>query len=450
MGGGKSYCGLLRHLRWVHDPHYRGFIIRKNSTTLAKSGGLFDEAKQLYRAFDPRVQVKIKDMKFIFPSGAEIALSHLETDEDAEKYRGLQISAAMIDEATQISEEHTLVVLSRLRSKAKMIPNLFLTCNPSPDSYLRKWIDWWIIPKGQKNAGRVDPERDGVVRWFIRQDNQMIWADTKEELITTYGKDVLPISLQMISANIFDNPPLIKANPNYLATLQGLKKVKKERDLYGNWDIREDASGYFKKEWLGEPVNPYNYEVVSRCRAWDIAGKLPTDQLPNPDWTVGVLIAKTRCGSYIIEDVIRFRARYGEVIKRMVETAMCDPLGTQIILPQEPGQAGIAAGQMMIKEFLAAGFGARMRPTNKSKTIRFQPFAAAAEAGLVAYESGPWNDVYFEELEAFTGERKNSDDQVDATSDAFITLAQKIQIPSGWASGVAAMSQTNNNPLLRI
>ena len=49
--------------------------------------------------------VKIKELKFVFPSGAEIAMSHLETDDDAEKYRGLQLSAAMIDEATQISED---------------------------------------------------------------------------------------------------------------------------------------------------------------------------------------------------------------------------------------------------------------------------------------------------------------------------------------------------------
>lgn len=441
MGGGKSYCGLLRHLRWVHDPHYRGFIIRKNSTTLQKSGGLFDEAKQLYRAFEPKVQVKLKELKFVFPSGAEIAMSHLETDDDAEKYRGLQLSAAMIDEATQISEDHTLVVLSRLRSKAKMVPNLFLTCNPSPDSYLRRWIDWWIIPKGQENAGRPDPERDGKIRWFIRQNNEMIWADTKEELIETYGKDVLPLSLQFISATIYDNPPLIKANPGYLANLQGLKRVKQERDLYGNWDIREESSGYWKAEWLGEPVNPYDLDIVSYCRAWDIAGSIPSESLPNPDWTAGVLIGKTKSGLYIIEDVVRFRARFGEVLQKIIETAKSDPDGTQIILPQEPGQAGKAAGQMMIKELIEEGFYARMRPSNKSKVIRFQPFAAATEAGLVRYVSGNWNDDYFFELEAFTGDRKNKDDQVDASSDAFITLAQKIQYPTNFS--IPNMSKTN-------
>jgi len=464
MGGGKSYCGLLRHLRWVDDPNYRGFIIRKNQTTLAKSGGLFDEAKTLYRAFEPRVKINKKDMKFEFPSGAEIAMSHLETDDDAEKYRGLQISAAMIDEATQLSEENTLVVLSRLRSKAKMIPNLFLTCNPNPDSYLRKWIDWWIIPKGATNAGRANPDRDGKIRWFIRLNNEMIWADTKQELLEQYASRdsdgnilpedsefqyIRPLSLQFISATIYDNPILIKTNPNYLANLLGLKRVKQERDLYGNWDIREDAAGFWKSEWLGEPVKESDYDIVSYCRAWDIAGSLPSEAMPNPDWTAGVLIGKSREGIYLILDVVRFRARFGEVMKNIISTASIDPEGTKIILPQEPGQAGKAAGQMMIRELISEGFYARMRPSNKSKLIRFQPFVAASEAGMVRMVRGPWNDDYTSELVAFDATRNIKDDQVDATSDAFITLAQKIQIPN-ILSGIQSANLSRSNPLVGL
>jgi Terminase-like family. len=154
----------------------------------------------------------------------------------------------MLDESTQFSEENVLVILSRLRTQAKMKPSLWLTCNPSPTSFIRRWIDWWIIPQGEENAGRPDPERDGKIRWFIRDSNEMIWADTREELLEKYGNRDLngnlipdesehqhcrPLSLQFISATIFDNPPLLRANPGYLANLQGLKRVKRERDLYG-------------------------------------------------------------------------------------------------------------------------------------------------------------------------------------------------------------------------
>lgn len=250
--GGKSYCGLLRHLRWVSDSEYRGYVVRKQQTTLQRAGGLFDEATTLYRAFDPKVKVNKKAMTFTFPSGAIIAMGHLDTDDDAEKWRGLQLSAAMLDEATQIKEDHALVILSRLRSKAKMVPNMFLTCNPDPDSFIRRWIDWWIYPQGHEFAGRPNVERDGVIRWFIRQNAEMIWADSFEELMEIYGtKDengeyypqdsehqkCRPMSLQFISATIYDNPPLLKSNPGYLANLEGLKRVKKERDLYGRQTI---------------------------------------------------------------------------------------------------------------------------------------------------------------------------------------------------------------------
>jgi predicted phage terminase large subunit-like protein len=65
---------------------------------------------------------------------------------------------------------------------------------------------------------------------------------------------------------------------------------------------------------------------------------------------------------------------------------------------------------MMIKDLIGEGFPARMRPSNKSKVIRFQPFAAAAQAGLVDYLEASWNDTYFEELERFDGSRAVKDD----------------------------------------
>jgi len=64
----------------------------------------------------------------------------------------------------------------------------------------------------------------------------------------------------------------------------------------------------------------------------------------------------------------------------------------------------------MIRELIEEGFSSRMRPSNKSKVTRFQPFASAAEAGLVDYVEGPWNEAYFFELEGFDGSRGIKDD----------------------------------------
>ena len=82
----------MRHLRWVDDPYYRGYCIRKNSTTLMKSGGLFEEALDMYRQFDPKVIPKYKDQKLVFPSGASVSFSHYENSKSSELYRGLSNS----------------------------------------------------------------------------------------------------------------------------------------------------------------------------------------------------------------------------------------------------------------------------------------------------------------------------------------------------------------------
>lgn len=317
-----------------------------------------------------------------------------------------QVSAFLVDEAQQFEESQVVYFISRLRTAAPMKPVLMMTANPSYQSYLRVWLE---------KAGYLDdnglpkPEMDGVRRWFVRVGNEMVWAATKEELEETYGADCGPMSFVFLPATCHDNPVLLSRDSSYVSKLKNLPRVEMERLYLGSWYAKESNSGYFKREWLSK-VNLFEQDIVSYCRAWDIAGSLPSDSVPDPDSTVGVLMAKTKQGRYIICDVVRFRARFGEVMQRIIRTASEDPEGTQIILPQDPGAAGKAAAQMMIKELIEAGYYARMRPTNKSKIVRFQPVAAAAEAQLIDYVEAEWNDTYFDELEMFDGSRKNKDD----------------------------------------
>jgi len=78
----------MRHLRFTHDPKYKAYCIRKNSSAIMASGGLFWEAVNLYRQYDPKLKVKMKDQKVIFSTGAEISFSHYENDTAAKKYQG--------------------------------------------------------------------------------------------------------------------------------------------------------------------------------------------------------------------------------------------------------------------------------------------------------------------------------------------------------------------------
>lgn len=421
-------------------------MTRRNTPQLTGPGGLLTKCKRIFsQAYEPDEYTwRAKDGKFLFhKSGAEIYLKHFENDQSDVSWQGAEANLYYVDEGTQFTQHQIQYIMSRMRNPScpSVKPHLKITCNPSADHFLRKWVEPYL-----QEDGTPDRSKDGVVRYFSFQDGDFVWADSIDELIQKYGigkEDAL--SFTYISATVADNPIVQKINPKYVAWLKGLKGVERARLLDGNWYVRESTTGYFKREWVNS-VNLHEQNIVSYCRAWDIAGSLPSDSLPNPDWTAGVLMAKTKSGRYIICDVVRFRARFGEVMQKIIQTAVSDPDGTQIILPQEPGQAGKAAGMMMIKDLIGEGFYARMRPSNKSKVVRFQPFAAASEAGLIDYVSDIWNDTYFEECERFDGSRVVKDDQVDATSDAFITLAQKIQLPnflSGLKSSDELLKTTN-------
>lgn len=454
-GGGKSFNGLLRHLRFINDPNYVGYVIRKNSTAIMKEGGLFWEAADLYASIEPRVKIRMKDQKIVFPSGASVTFSHYENDTTGkELYRGLQISGIMYDESSQATADQIFWLLSRNRSKSKHNGGVWLTTNPDPDSYLFEWVKWYLFPEGHPLAGRPDPEKDGKIRWMLRRGNDIVWGDTKEELIEQFGPKALPISFQFISSSIYDNPPLIETNPEYLANLEALPHVEKERMLYGNWLARQESSGFFKRQWVTEIDEvPYD-QIVKTVRAWDIAGSLPSDVEPDPDFTAGVKMSKLKDGSYLIWDVVRFRARYGDVTNRIIKIAQEDGPGVDILIPQDPGAAGKAAAGHMVQQIIEAGFFARKRPTNKSKVERFRPFAASAENGRIKvlrncgndidYKNFENNDFFYKEMEQFTGSRKGHDDICDATSDCFIVLSTAGGVPI-----FNPPSFTQSNPFIR-
>jgi predicted phage terminase large subunit-like protein len=444
-GSGKTYVGLMSILKYVDDKYFRAVVFRRFMPEIEMPGGLWDTAVDLYTRFDSRVKVREKPKTITFPSGAVVKFTHLEQEKTKYSHQGGQYTYILFDEATHFTQTMVEYLGTRLRSpRCKYKPHMKLVCNPDYNSWLRHWVEPYL-----DDRGIPDRSKDGMVRYFVVQDSKYIWSDSREELEVIYGTgpDSGITSFTFISATCEDNPPLLEADPAYISRLKAKPRVEMERLLLGSWYAREEKSGYFKREWL-TPVNLYDQDIVSYCRAWDIAGTLPTDAFPNPDWTAGVLIAKTRHGRYIIVDAVRFRARYGEVVKQIINTARGDPEETRIILPQEPGQAGKAAGMAMISTLLGEGFPSRMRPSNKSKVIRFQPFASAAEAGLVDYVEGSWTDDYFTELELFDGSRNIKDDQVDATSDAFITLAQKVEIPP-FMFGLQQANLTQENPFIR-
>jgi len=427
-----TYQGLMRFLRYTNDPEFVGYVIRKNATDLKKTGGAFRTALQMFKPFG--ITHTKQPMVITFPSGATIEFIGLDGEEGMNKIQGLEISACMIDEATHISDEEFWWTVSRLRTNANMMPNIWLTCNPDPDSFVFNLIESYIYQKGtyvnnELVEGRVDPDKNGKVLYYMRLsdvdgNDHIVFRETKEEFyeefpeITDPESDYQPETLKFIGATCHDNPEMLKKNPKYVSNLRSLPRIKRERLYYGNWLVREEEGGYFKKEWV-EPLltTTKGLEFTRYVRCWDLASALKSEANPDPDYTAGVLIGKTRCGKYVILDVVRDRKRSGSNIDWIAEIARDDmkrygEKNYQFYLPQDPASAGITARQYHVEKFNEKGLGAKFIKvgTTKSKLKRFEPFSASSEIGLVYVIKSDWNNMYFDELEAFDGISKSRHD----------------------------------------
>ena len=87
-------------------------------------------------------------------------------------------------------------------------PYVRATTNPDADSWVAEFIAWWIDP----DTGIPIPERAGVLRYFVRVNDAILWDDSPEELRKRFGADVEPKSVTFIAAKLGDNQALVKAD----------------------------------------------------------------------------------------------------------------------------------------------------------------------------------------------------------------------------------------------
>ena len=123
-------------------------------------------------------------------------------------------------------------MLSRNRSTCGVKPFVRATCNPDADSWVAKFIEWWI----NQDTGYPIKERSGKIRWFIRRNETITWADSKEELweqfnLSTKEEQQEPKSATFIMSLVQDNKELLRVNPSYLANLKALALIDRERLL---------------------------------------------------------------------------------------------------------------------------------------------------------------------------------------------------------------------------
>ena len=190
---------------------------------------------------------------------------------------------------------------------------------------------------------------------------------------------------------------------------------------------REWASQYQQHPVAGEGVifrrerfvyvRDITSRIVSEVRRWDLAATADTGTR-DPDWTVGVRMARLEDGRMVVRDVRRIRGSPQEVEALIVSTARSDGESVVIGLPQDPGQAGKAQVSYLTTKL--AGYVVSSSPETGSKATRAMPLAAQVEAGNVLLVDSHWCRSFVDELASFPAGAK--DDQVDAASGAFNML----------------------------
>ena len=422
-GGGKTWALLMEPLRHLNNPNFGAVIFRRISTNITGEGGLWDTSRTLYpdvggeSGQHPRMHWK-------FSSGAKISFAHLQYDQDTQGWQGSQIPLLEFDELTHFSEYQFFYMLSRNRSTCGVRPYVRATCNPDADSWVARLVAWWI----DQDTGFPIPERIGILRYFTRLGDEMVWGDTPAEVMAKASRigldgaaSELVKSITFIPSTLADNAILMRIDPAYRANLLALPRVERERLLGGNWKVRPSGGTYFPRSSV-QMLEAIPADVTTWVRRWDLAATPVSEVNNSPDATCGVLMGKRLNGTYVIADVIHMRATAADVRRAVLNVAMQDRAQfgrLAVIIPQDPAQAGKDQAQSYVA--MLAGHNVRTVREGGDKQTRAEPLAAQWQVGNVALVAGAWNSGFLAEMDAFP--EGDHDDGPDAASGAFTFLA---------------------------
>lgn len=281
-GVGKTFGLLLDFARHTPVPKWGGVIFRRTSPQIRSEGGLWDTSRDLFTKIKGAVP-KESSLEWSFKSGAGLKFSHLEYEKNIYDWQGSQIPFIGFDELTHFTKRMFFYLLSRNRSTCGIRPVVRATLNPDPEFWGIELISWYI----DWDTGIAIPERDGVVRWFVRDGDTYVWGDSFQEVYekskylidpqieSSKGKlqprDFVK-SFSFISGSIYDNEALLTVNPEYLANLLAQDEDDRNRLLYSNWkSIPNDLDIYDYNKFLGVFDNIKEAEKGEKCITADIA-----------------------------------------------------------------------------------------------------------------------------------------------------------------------------------
>ena len=195
-GGGKSWA--LRRKLVALCLHYAGIrclLVRRSYGELK-----VNHVRPLLNEYGELLQYKESEKCLFFPNGSTIALGYCASNRDALRYQGQEYDIIAIDEATQLNEYQFSIFKACLRGVGDLPRRMYLTCNPGGIGHA--WVK----------------------RLFVDR---------------CFRADEAPSDYLFIPAQVYDNPVLLSADPDYVRQLETLPQKLKDAWLYGKWDVFE-------------------------------------------------------------------------------------------------------------------------------------------------------------------------------------------------------------------
>lgn len=226
-GGGKSDYLLVEALRQVRIREYRAIIFRK---TYPELEDLIGRSMELYRAAFPKARYNSSRHAWTFPSGAMIYFGSMQHPKDRLKYQGRHFDFVGFDELTHFSWDEYNYLFSRVRSSA-----------PGLRRYIRSTANPGGPGHGWVKSRFVSPAEPGTTIVETKET-----TDPKGNILR-FTRDCI-----FIPSKVFDNPDLIRNNPDYVASLAMMPEALRKALLDGDWD---SFNGQVFTEWRNDPEN---------------------------------------------------------------------------------------------------------------------------------------------------------------------------------------------------
>lgn len=377
-GGGKSDWLVADAAQEVGNPNFRGLLLRKS---FREMNNIIDRMKAIYRPLGGHPTDKNTMWKF--PSGAQIRLGYLASDDDIENYQGTPFSWLGVDEAGNHVEKRIRRMLPWLSSTD---PTLFVrgrfTANPGGIG-----ADWLMRLFLRDKCPIHNPE-ESVEPGGVYAGKNLTWTD---------GKPV-GMTVSFIPALVGDNPLYTEEKIEMLRTQEGSIA---EKLLVGCWC--ELAGRYFsflkpdmRLPYAEHPAQWWNTFIISTDygfgESWAAAGLFyvtePTGEFPQGRaFQIGEYIGVDEATGEKLgsEDFAR------EVVKRFADTIDNRAVVAMVICdPATDGHTGAGRSNMEIMAEVFAERGIPVMGAHKDRVANFQNLFRMVKKGqVVVTDSSP-------------------------------------------------------------